>query len=172
MMRYFWGLLIVFFALISCKSEDDSLQRIDQIMNIYFKNSAGQDLLNPKKTGSFKSYSVNDMFGTKDLSPVSIPLKITSDSLYYMEYIGGAKRIRMDSISPDNPGTGTSYFSRMQITFVKSTNASDNVTGILEIQYRNTPTLFQVSKVLYDGNAVFSKGADQPNSINNVTITK
>ncbi|UKB83713.1 hypothetical protein LF887_22345 [Chryseobacterium sp. MEBOG06] len=172
MMRYFLGILVVFFALISCKSDDDSLQRIDQIMNIYVKNSAGQDLLNAKKTGSFTGYSVNDIFGNNDVSPVSLPLRMTSDSIFYMEYIGGAKRLRQDSISPENPGTGTLYHSKMLITFTKSTNVSDNVTGILEIQYRNTPTLFQVSKVLYDGNAVFSKDADQPNSINNVTITK
>ncbi|MEJ5052185.1 hypothetical protein WH221_20345 [Chryseobacterium culicis] len=172
MMKYFWSILVVVFALISCKSDDDSLQRIDQVLNIYMKNSAGQDLLNSKKTGSFTGYSVNDVFGAKDNSPVSISLRMTTDSLFYMEYLAGAKRRRLDSISPDNPGTGTSYFSRMQITFTKSTNVADNVIGLLEVQYRNTPTAFQVSKVLYDGNEVFSKNADAPTSINTVTITK
>ncbi|WP_426476352.1 hypothetical protein ACP3T3_13435 [Chryseobacterium sp. CBSDS_008] len=172
MMKYFWCTFVAVFALISCKNDDDSLQRIDQVLNIYMKNSAGQDLLNSKKTGSYTGFSVNDVFGTKDISPVSIPLKMTTDSLFYMEYLAGAKRRRMDSISPDNPGTGTSYYSRMQITFTKSTNVNENVTGTLEVQYRNTPTLFQVSKVLYDGNEVFSKGADAPTSINTVTITK
>lgn len=172
MMKYFWSILVVVFALISCKSDDDSLQRIDQVLNIYMRNSAGQDLLNSKKAGSYTGFSVNDIFGAKDNSPVSIPLKMTTDSLFYMEYLAGAKRRRLDSISPDNPGTGNSYYSRMQITFTKSTNASDNVVDTLEVQYRNTPTVFQVSKVLYNRVQVFSKDADAPTSINTVTITK
>ncbi|NIF07354.1 hypothetical protein F3J23_18185 [Chryseobacterium sp. Tr-659] len=173
MMKYFWGTLVAVFALLSCKSDDDSLQRIDQILNIYMKNSAGQDLLNSKKTGFYTSFSVNDMLGSKDISPVSIPLKVTTDSLYYMEYIAGAQRKRLDSISPDNPGTGTSYVSRMLITFTKTTNnVSVTTLDTLEIQYRNTPTVFQVSKVIYDGKEAFSKEADAPNSINVVTITK
>ncbi|WP_312288324.1 hypothetical protein [Chryseobacterium gleum] len=172
MMKYFWSILVAVFALISCKSDDDSLQRIDQVLNIYMRNSAGQDLLNSKKAGSYTGFSVNDIFGAKDNSPVSIPLKMTTDSLFYMEYLAGAKRRRLDSISPDNPGTGNSYYSRMQITFTKSTNASDNVVDTLEVQYRNTPTVFQVSKVLYNRVQVFSKDADAPTSINTVTITK
>ncbi|MCD9618946.1 hypothetical protein [Chryseobacterium gleum] len=172
MMKYFWSILVAVFALISCKSDDDSLQRIDQVLNIYMRNSAGQDLLNSKKAGSYTGFSVNDIFGAKDNSPVSIPLKMTTDSLFYMEYLAGAKRRRLDSISPDNPGTGNSYYSRMQITFTKSTNASDNVVDTLEVQYRNTPTVFQVSKVLYNRIQVFSKDADAPTSINTVTITK
>jgi len=172
MMKYFWSILVAVFALISCKSDDDSLQRIDQVLNIYMRNSAGQDLLNSKKAGSYTGFSVNDIFGAKDNSPVSIPLKMTTDSVFYMEYLAGAKRRRLDSISPDNPGTGTSYYSRMQMTFTKNTNVNDNVIGTLEVQYRNTPTVFQVSKVLYNGNVVISKDADAPTSINTVTITK
>ncbi|KAB1229958.1 hypothetical protein [Chryseobacterium viscerum] len=172
MMKYFWGIFVAFFALVSCKSDDDSLQRVDQVLNIYMKNSAGQDLLNNKLPGSYTGFSVNDVFGTKDIAPVSISLRTSPESLFYMEYLAGAKRRRLDSISPDNPGTGTSYYSRMQITFTKSTNVSDNVIGLLEVQYRNTPTAFQVSKVLYEGKEVFSKNADAPTSINTVTITK
>jgi hypothetical protein len=172
MMKYFWSIFVAVFALVSCKSDDDSLQRVDQVLNIYMKNSAGQDLLNNKLAGSYTGFSVNDVFGTKDISPVSISLRTSPESLFYMEYLAGAKRRRLDSISPDNPGTGNSYYSQMRITFTKSTNVSDNVIGLLEVQYRNTPTAFQVSKVLYDGNEVFSKNADAPTSINTVTITK
>lgn len=171
-MKYFWSIFVAVFALVSCKSDDDSLQRVDQVLNIYMKNSAGQDLLNNKLTGSYTGFSVNDVFGTKDISPVSISLRTSPESLFYMEYLAGAKRRRLDSISPENPGTGNSYYSRMRITFTKSTNVSDNVIGLLEVQYRNTPTAFQVSKVLYDGTEVFSKNADAPTSINTVTITK
>ncbi|REC48244.1 hypothetical protein [Chryseobacterium pennipullorum] len=168
-----FGLLAVICTLLSCKSDEESLQRIDQIMNIYMKSDTNPDLLNSKKEGSYISYSVNDAFGTRDISPVTIPLRMTTDSLFYMEYIAGAKRIRSDSTGPDNPGTGNFYHSRMQLTLRKTVDSLVQETeGILEIQYRNTPTLFQVSKVLYDGKTVFSKNADAPNSINTVTIVK
>ncbi|MGU3376709.1 hypothetical protein [Chryseobacterium sp. M5A1_1a] len=169
-----FGILIIVFAVTSCSRDDDSLQRIDQILNVYMKNgSNNQDLLNNKKTGSYTSYTVNDIFGDRDNSPVSIPLKMTTDSVFYMEYIAGAKRIKMDSVSPSNPGTGNSYHSQMQITFVKTiNNATETTIDILEIQYRKSPTLFQVSKVLYNGKEEFSKDADAPNSINTVTIVK
>jgi hypothetical protein len=173
MMKYFWSILIIIFALISCKSDDDSLQRIDQIMNIYMKNSAGQDLLNSKKAGSYTGYSVNDLLGDKDVSPVSIPLKVTTDSLFYLEYIAGAKRKKLDSVSPENPGTGNLYVSRMLLTLSKKVNDETETTeDELEIHYRNTPTAFQVSEVLYNKELVFSKEADTPNSINTVTIVK
>lgn len=173
MMKYFWSILIIIFALISCKRDDDSLQRIDQIMNIYMKNSAGQDLLNSKKAGSYTGYSVNDLLGDKDVSPVSIPLKVTTDSLFYLEYIAGAKRKKLDSVSPENPGTGNLYVSRMLLTLSKKVNDETETTeDELEIHYRNTPTAFQVSEVLYNKELVFSKEADTPNSINTVTIVK
>ncbi len=173
MMKYFWSILIIIFALISCKSDDDSLQRIDQVMNIYMKNSAGQDLLNSKKAGSYTGYSVNDLLGDKDVSPVSMPLKVTTDSLFYLEYIAGAKRIKLDSVSPENPGTGNLYVSRMQLTLSKKVDDETETTvDELEIHYRNTPTAFQVSEVLYNKELVFSKEADTPNSINTVTIVK
>ncbi|AZA78384.1 hypothetical protein EG347_13105 [Chryseobacterium sp. G0186] len=168
-----FGILVIVFALTSCGSDDESLQRIDQIMNIYMKSSTNPDLLNSKKTGSYASYSVNDMFGTRDDSPVSIPLKMTTDSVFYMEYIAGAKRRRLDSVSPSNPGTGNSYNSRMQITLRKTINNTTETTiDTMEIQYRQSPTLFQVSKVIYNGKEKFSKEADAPNSINTVTIVK
>src|SRR6476646_7848822 len=102
MRNFVFGILVMAFALLSCKSDDESLQRIDQIMNIYMVNSAGQDLLNSKKPGSFSGYSVNDSLGDRDISPVNIPLRMRADSTFYMEYIAGAKRKRLDSVSPDN----------------------------------------------------------------------
>lgn len=168
------GILIVAFAITSCSRDDDSLQRIDQVLNVYINSSTNPDLLNAKKKGSYTSYSVNDVFGSRDNSPVIIPLKMTQDSLFYMEYIAGAKRRRMDSISPDNPGTGTSFFSRMDIAFTrkKDDNTTEQIVDRLEVQYRMSSSLFQVSKVLYNGVEKFSKEENAPTSINVVTITK
>lgn len=168
-----FGILVIVFALTSCGSDDESLQRIDQVLNIYMKSSTNPDLLNSKKAGSYTSYSVNDLFGDRDVSPVSIPLKMTTDSIFYMEYIAGAKRRRLDSVSPSNPGTGNSYRSQMAITLNKTVNNTTQATiDIIEIQYRKSPTLFQVSKVLYNGTEQFSKEEGAPNSINTITIVK
>lgn len=169
--RYFFAVKFsaILFLLISCGRDDDSLQRIDQIMNIYVTNEAGQDLLNAKKPGSYTGYSVNDIDGDKDISPVPVSLKMTADSLYYFEYIAGAKRKVFDSISPDSKN----FRSRMTFTYSRK-EGEQTVTesDVMEIHYRWTPSLFQISEVLYNGNPVFSKGADEPNSINKVTIVK
>lgn len=152
--------------MISCGSDDDSLQRIDQIMNIYMKSDTNPDLLNAKKNGSYTSFSVNDMLGDKAVSPVSIPLRMRQDSIFYMDYLAGAKRKKFDS-------AGTTYYSRMELTLNKTVNnTTQSVKDILEIRYRNTPEVFQVSEVLYNTKSIFSKDAGTPNSINNVTITK
>lgn len=162
-------LVLVLFAFLSCGSDDDSLQRIDQVTNFYMKDSAGKDLLNAKKTGSYTTFSVNDNNGLTDIAPVSVPLKMTTDSLYYFEYLAGARRIIMDSISPENK----TY--RSDLTFSLSKTVNNQVvidTDVMEIHYRWTPSLFQVSEVLYNGEVVFSKAADAPNAINTFTITK
>ncbi|MDV7696428.1 hypothetical protein N6B72_05790 [Chryseobacterium soli] len=162
-------LIAVLCLLFSCTRDDDSIQRIDQIMNIYIKNSAGQDLLNSNKAGSFIGYSVNDQNGTSDVAPVSIPLRMTTDSLYYMEYIAGAKRVTLDSVSPEN----RTYRSNMVLSLRRTiNNVTDTINDTMEIQYRWTPAVFQVSKVIYNGEVKFTKEADAPNSINTVTIIK
>ncbi|MGG7471051.1 hypothetical protein ACVVIH_14710 [Chryseobacterium arthrosphaerae] len=166
MMKYFWSILIIVFALISCKSDDESLQRIDQFMNIYMKSNTNPDLLNAKKSGSYTAYSVNDMLGDRDISPVSIPLKMRPDSTFYMEYISGAKRRKLDS-------AGTMYYSRMRLTLSRNVNnAPENTFDTLEIRYRNSLEVFQVSQVLYNRKLMFSKEAGAANSINEVTIVK
>lgn len=45
---FIFKLIAVLFLTVSCGSDDDSLQRIDQIMNFDVRNSVGQDLMNPK----------------------------------------------------------------------------------------------------------------------------
>lgn len=166
---FIFKLIAVLFLTVSCGSDDDSLQRIDQIMNFDVKNSVGQDLMNPKKAGSYTAYSVNDINGLTDLAPVSVPLRMTTDSLYYFEYLSGARRIIKDSISPENK----TYRSDLAFSFSRTVNNQIvTVTDVMEIHYRWTPSLFQVSEVLYNGQPVFSKAADAPNSINTFTIIK
>ncbi|MCS4303630.1 hypothetical protein [Chryseobacterium sp. BIGb0232] len=173
MKNIFLYILLISFTVVSCGSDEESLQRIDQVLNIYVKDTNQQDLLNSKKAGSYTGYSVNDVFGSKDISPVTISLRMRTDSVFYMEYIGGAKRRKLDSTGPANPGSGNAYVSKMAITFTKTVNNTvERTVDQLEIHYRKSPTLFQVSEVLYNGKSEFSKEADAPTSINNVTITK
>ncbi|MFN1218571.1 hypothetical protein ACKW6Q_16525 [Chryseobacterium kwangjuense] len=166
---FIFQLIALLFVTVSCGSDDESLQRIDQVMNIYIKTTAGQDLLNAKKTGSYTAYSVNDNNGTTDVAQVSVPLKMTTDSLYYFEYIRGAKRITKDSISPDN----RTYTSRMTFSLRRTVNNQEVVVqDVMDILYRWTPSVFQVAEVKYNNEVVFTKEADEPNAINTITIIK
>lgn len=162
-----FGILVVLFAILSCKRDDeDSMQKIDQIFNLYMKNGAGQDLLNVNKAGSFSSYAVNDVLADANVAPVSIPLKMTSDSVFYMEYIAGATRKILDSVSPED----RTYYSRLAFSLRRTVNnVADTISDTLEIQYRWTPTAFEVSKVYYNDTLRFTK---QPGVPNVVTIVK
>jgi hypothetical protein len=168
MKNILFGALIIFFALLSCKGDDDdSLQQIDQIFDLYMKNAAGQDLLNAKKAGSFTSISMNDVNGLTDVAPVSFTLKAAADSTLYVEYIASAKRITIDSISPAD----RTYESRIALALTrKLTDTTSIVTNdTLKIQYRYTPSVFEVSKVYYNNVLKFTK---TPNTPNVVTIVK
>lgn len=164
-----FGILIVFFALLSCRSDEDDIQKIDQIFNLYMKNTAGQDLLNAKKVGSYSSITMNDINGLTDNAPVNFALKATADSTLYIEYIDGARRPRFDSISPAD----RTYESRITLILTKKvTPTGTEVTttnDVLRIQYHWTPKVFEVSKVFYNDKLEFTKKPGEPNV---VTIVK
>lgn len=168
--NFIFQLIALLFVTVSCGSDDESLQRIDQVMNIYIKNgTTGQDLLNAEIPGSYTAYSVNDNNGTTDVAPVSVALKMSTDSQYYLEYIRGAKRVTQDSISPDN----RTYTSRMTFSLRRTVNSQEVVVqDVMDILYRWTPSVFQVAEVKYNNEVVFTKEADAPNAINTITIIK
>lgn len=162
-----FGLLVIFCAFLSCGSDDDDLQKIDQILNIYMKNGAGRDLFHQKKDNTYFTYSLNDVNGVSDNAPVSASLKATADSTLYMEYIAGAKRVGLDTLDPNNK----TYHSVITVSLIKRLNNTilDTIDDKLEIQYHMTPTVFEVSKVYYNDTLRFTK---QPGSSNVVTIVK
>jgi len=162
-----FGILVLFFALLSCRSDDDSLQKIDQLFNLYMRNSAGQDLLNSNRAGSYTTISMNDVNGTSDVAPVSFSLKMTADSAYYIEYLAGARRVTFDSISPEDRTYQSVIDLRLTRPLTDSTSVQ--VTDRLRIQYHWTPSLFEVSKVFYNDELKFTK---EPNVPNVVTIVK
>jgi hypothetical protein len=167
MRNVIFGILVVFFALLSCRSEEDDIQKIDQVLNIYMKNGLGRDLFHKKKDTSYYTYAMNDVLGETDNAPVSSSLKMNPDSTFYIEYIAGAKRIGIDTLDPNNK----IYHSVITVSLRKAVNnvAIDTIEEKLEIQYRLTPSVFEVSKVFYNDTLRFTK---QPGASNVVTIVK
>ncbi len=167
MKNIFFGLLVVFGAFLSCRTGDDELQRIDQILNIYMKNKSGRDLFHNRKDSTYFTYSFNDDNGVADISPVNSTLKATADSTLFIEYIAGAKRVGVDSLDPNNK----IYRSNITVSLIKRLNNTilDTIEEKLRIEYRMTPSLFEVSKVYYNDTLRFTKQEGSPNV---VTIVK
>ena len=160
MKNVFFLTIIVFFAFVSCRSDDDSVQRIDQVINLYI-DSLGQDMLNSKVPGSYTNSRMNDVYGLTDNAPVSFTIKKDSDTISYIEYLAGAKRIGIDS-----SGTSKTYESKVALFLTKKVNDTNRVTNdTITIQYLSTPELFQVSKLWYNGVLQFTKVEGQPNTV-------
>lgn len=160
MRNLFFLAIVVFFAFLSCRGEDESVQKIDQVINLYI-DSLGQDMLNVKVPGSYISSSMNDVYGLTDNAPVSFTIKKDADTLSYIEYLAGAKRIGIDS-----NGTSKTYESKVALFLTKKVDDSNRVTNdTITIQYLSTPELFQVSKLWYNGVLQFTKVEGQPNTV-------
>jgi len=143
----------VFFTLLSCRGDEDSLQKIDQIFNLYMKDGSGKDLLHPNKIGAYTTISFNDALGDTDVTNVNYSRKMTVDSVNYLEYIAGAKRELLNGSDPDN----RTYYSKIEVSLTKKlTNSTVSTPDIdtLEIRYRFTPSVFEISKVLYNNSEV------------------
>ena len=160
MKNVFFITIIVFFAFLSCRSDEDSVQKIDQVINLYI-DSLGQDMLNSKVPGSYTNSQMNDVYGLTDNAPVSFTIKKDADTLSYIEYLAGAKRIGIDSTA-----SSKTYESKVALFLTKKVNDSSKVTNdTITIQYLSTPQLFQVSKIWYNGILQFTKVDDQPNTV-------
>lgn len=167
MKNIFFGVLVIFGAFLSCRTGDEELQNIDQILNIYMKNESGRDLFNNKKDSTYYTYSFNDIDGGADVAPVNSSLRATADSTLFIEYIAGARRIGIDTLNPDNK----IYRSRIAVSLIKRLNNTilDTIEDELRIEYRMTPSVFEVSKVYYNDTLRFTKQQGSPNV---VTIVK
>ena len=162
-MKKLFPLLMLFcLTLLSCGSDEDSLQKIDQLLNLYIKDSSGKDLLKPTEIGSYTGVSFVDRLAEKDNVSVSYSRKMLTDSTYYLEYLAGATRQFVE----DTPDGNKIYKSEIQVSLTKKISDTQNdpvVQDKLEIFYRSSPTVFEVSKVLYNNQLVFTKVPDQPN---------
>lgn len=169
-MKKLFPLLMLFgLTLFSCGSDDDDLQKIDQIMNIYIQDASGNNLLIPNKIGSYTTATFNDELADKDNAPVSMSRKeVITDSIYNFEYIAGATRQFVE----DAPDGSKIYKSDIEVSLTKKISDTENDPVVLDrlvIFYRSASNVFEVSRVLYNNQQVFTKIQDQPNV---VTITK
>ena len=160
MKNVFFLLLAVFVVFLSCRSDEDSVQKIDQIINLYI-DSLGQDMLNTKLTGSYISLTMNDVYGLTDNAPISISIKKDADTINYIEYLAGAKRIAIDSTA-----NSKTYESKIALNLTKKIADANRITNdTMTIQYLSTPNFFQVSKIWYNGVLQFTKVEGQPNTV-------
>lgn len=161
MKNVFFTLIILFFAFISCRTDDRVIQNIDQVMNIYI-DSAGQDMLNNTIKGSYTNIQWNDVYGLLDNSPVSYLNRKDVDTLNFLEYVAGARRVGVDSV-----GDRKIYESKIEFRLTKKITDSLNAvtTDMMTIQYLSTPEVFQVSKVWYNDVLFFTKVQGEPNII-------
>ena len=160
MKNVFFLLLAVFVVFLSCRSDEDSVQKIDQIINLYI-DSLGQDMLNTKLAGSYISSTMNDVYGLTDNAPISISIKKDADTINYIEYLAGAKRIAIDSTA-----NSKTYESKIALNLTKKIADANRITNdTMTIQYLSTPTLFEISKVWYNDVLQFNKVEGQPNVI-------
>ena len=160
MKNVFFLTIIILSAFLSCRSDEDSVQRIDQVINLYI-DSSGQDMLNSNVPGSYTNSRMNDVYGLTDNAPVSFTIKKDADTISYIEYLAGAKRIGIDS-----SGNSKTYDSKVALFLTKKVNDSNRVTNdTITIQYLSTPELFQVSKLWYNGVLQFTKVEGQPNTV-------
>jgi hypothetical protein len=162
MKKLFLVLTLISLTLLSCGSDEDSLQKIDQLLNLYIKDSSGTDLLKPTEIGSYTGVSFTDQLAEKDNVNVSYNRKMLEDSTYYLEYLAGATR---QFVEDDSDGNKI-YKSEIRVSLTKKISETQNdpvVQDKLEIFYRSSPNVFEVSRVLYNNQLVFTKVPDQPN---------
>lgn len=168
MKNLLFGILLGCFALMGCRSDEDSFQKIDQTIHFYIQDVAGKDLLIPSAIGSY-AFSMNDALAATDIAPVSFSQKTDENSKNLLEYIAGATRQLQSGQDSDE----RIYRSRIGFALTKKLTDSTfaaPVNDTLEILYRWTPEVFSVSKVLYN-NSELSLTKDSENR-NVVKITK
>ena len=161
MKNIFFLFLVVLLAFLSCRKDDLEVQQIDQILQVYI-DSAGQDMLNSNLKGGYTNISMNDVYGITDNAPVSFNQKKDADTISYIEYVAGSRRVLVDSSASQKI-----YESKIALAMTKVINDSTNysINDTMIVHYNSSPTLFQVANVWYNGQLKFTKVQDQPNIV-------
>lgn len=142
-----YGFLLLLLTIMSCDGErTEDLQQIDQVFRLYM-DSAGVDMLNTKVAGSYTAFTANDLYGARDVAPIStFALKKDSDTAYYLEYIFGARRVLRDSAKDYK-----TYESAVALKYLKQVKNKTlpSATDTLILKYSSTPQRFQLQEALY-----------------------
>lgn len=161
MKNLFFGTLLLLTVFLSCRNNED-FQQIDQVVSIYI-DSAGIDMLNPKIVGSYTNVRLNDVYGLTDTAPVNFSINKDQDTLNYISYVAGAKRIAIDSSDLSEK------IYQSKIAFILSKKLNDTVSKVtndtLTLHYTSSPSLFQIQKAWYNNQLVFTKTQGQANTI-------
>ena len=150
--------------LFSCRKEDENdIQKIDQVINVYIHDKSGVDLLNTNLKGGFTTVSGQDLNADRALQEISgFSVKKDKDTVAYIDYTAGAVKMLTDSISPVQKKYQSDFYLNLTKT-VNKNSVTDSDT--VKVEYNWTPTLFQVSKIWYNQKLVFTKVEGQANII-------
>ena len=150
--------------LFSCRKEDENdVQKIDQVINVYLHDNSGVDLLNTNIKGGYTTVSGQDLNADKALQEISgFSVKKDKDTIAYIDYVAGAKKILLDSISPVQKRYQSDFYLNLSKIINKETVTD---TDTVKVEYNWTPTLFQVSKIWYNQKLVFTKVEGRSNII-------
>lgn len=160
-------ILATIFLLFSCRGDEDDTQAIDQVLKLYVKNAAEQDLLNSKIPGSFSSVTLLDLLDeTTANKPISGQTFLKdADTVVYMDYPAGAIRLLKDTVT-SNPEEKI-YYSNFIIQYFKIVDdvSTLNSQDTIRIEYSWTPSLFVISQLWYNKKLEFTKVPGQPNIV-------
>ncbi|MDP9957339.1 hypothetical protein [Epilithonimonas hungarica] len=163
MKKYFLTITLVLLTFVCCRGDEEDIQTIDQVLNLYIHNSAGQDMLNSKIDGSYTSINLVDLLDETALKPITgYSLIKDADTVTYLDYPAGAVRLLQDSISPEEK----IYYSNFIIQLVTTKNSVTTTDpDTIRIEYKWTPSLFQLSKLWYNDELKFTKVQGQRNVV-------
>lgn len=154
------GITLLFSLMLTfaCRDTDDELQEIDQLVTIYYRDAAGNNLLDEKQPASYRSVVLKDLGGLRDQIQLSGNYVQGSDNETHLQYTAGATRVLTDSVNAELKN----YRSDIRVELRKTAIDSVDV-DTLTIFYRWTPQSFRVERMLYNRQSIFKKVAGQPN---------
>ena len=156
-------LFLSLFFFLSCRNEENDVQKIDQVINIYMHNEDGVYLLNTRIKGGYTSVSGQDLNADRALQTISgFSVKKDKDTVAYIDYVAGATKLLKDSISSAEKRYQSDFYLNLSKTVDKNTVID---TDTVKIEYNWSPAVFQVSKIWYNQKLVFTKAEGQPNII-------
>lgn len=154
-------LTVIFVGVISCRSSDENIQDIDQIVRLYI-DSAGIDMLNSSDTLAYQSLSFNDVYSDTESSPVSFSSAYDDDTIYYRQYTAGATRSLVDDSDENN----LIYESKIALTLATTYNDETISTyDTLTLRYTYTPMLFQINQAFYNNQEITMEESDDAHLI-------